>query len=107
MVGERCGGANVFGGGYALYNGDGEVVGGLGVSGDTSCADANIGWRVRAALQLDFVPGGVSPTDDGLGDDFIIFDIDTSGFGHPFCLDPRGEAEAAEIIHNQFPVKRP
>jgi hypothetical protein len=41
MVGKRIGGVNVFGGGVALYSG-GKVVGGVGVSGDSSCADHNI-----------------------------------------------------------------
>src|SRR2546421_3164516 len=38
------------------------VVGGLGVSGDTSCADHHIAWRVRNNLGLDhlFEVGGVS-----------------------------------------------
>lgn len=107
MVGKRCGGTNVFGGGFALYNSDGEVIGGLGVSGDTSCADANVGWRVRSELELDFVPAGLSSESD----DFIIFDIEdgtsAGGFGHPFCLDPGGEAAIAERIHVAFPVQRP
>src|SRR5438093_3619894 len=42
MAGGRIGGVNVFGGGLALYKSDGKLVGGLGVSGDTSCADHNI-----------------------------------------------------------------
>lgn len=86
MVGERIGGINVFGGGLALYNDKGEIVGALGVSGDSSCADHNIAWRLRAALKLDFVPAGVAPTKD----DQIIFDIKTGksqgGFGHVECL---------------------
>ena len=47
MVGKKIGGVNVFGGGLALYNPSREVVGAVGVSGDTSCADHMIGWRVR------------------------------------------------------------
>jgi uncharacterized protein GlcG (DUF336 family) len=87
MVGRRIGGINVFGGGLALYNSDGVLVGGLGVSGDASCADHNIAWKVRHRLELDFVPKGVSPTND----DNIIYDIDpatgksASGFGHVEC----------------------
>src|SRR6059058_4547257 len=42
MVAGRIGGVNVFGGGLALYRSDGKLIGGLGVSGDTSCADHNI-----------------------------------------------------------------
>jgi len=45
MEGGKIGGINIFGGGFALYNSRGEIVGGLGVSGDSSCADHNIGWR--------------------------------------------------------------
>jgi len=86
MVGQRIGGVNVFGGGVALYDAAGEIIGAVGVSGDTSCADHNIAWKLRDALGLDFVPGGVSPT----GDDNIIYDIggdgtSESGFGHPEC----------------------
>src|SRR5213596_1848478 len=59
MVGKKIGGVNVFGGGLALYNSARRVVGAVGVSGDTSCADHNIGWRVRHNLILDYVPAGV------------------------------------------------
>src|SRR4051812_35010223 len=58
MVGARIGGVNVFGGGLALYTAD-SLVGGLGVSGDTSCADHNIAYRTRNTLNLDYVPKGV------------------------------------------------
>jgi len=60
MIGKKPGGINVFGGGLALYNKDHVLVGALGVSGDTSCADHNIAWRARNNLHLDYVPGGVS-----------------------------------------------
>ena len=85
LVGKHLGGVIVFGGGLALYDGQ-NVVGGLGASGDTSCADHNIAWRMRQALQLDKVPGGVSPDHN----DAIIFDIQpdktsVSGYGHPLC----------------------
>ena len=60
LVGSKIGGVNVFGGGLALYDGDGKLLGGLGVSGDSSCADHNIAWRTRNTLGLDNVPGGVS-----------------------------------------------
>jgi len=86
MVGKRIGGTNVFGGGLALYDDDGELVGGLGVSGDASCADHNIAWKMRDKLQLDHVPAGVA---DGGKDDNIIYDftngVSASGFGHPEC----------------------
>ena len=86
MLGERIGGVNVFGGGLALYDKDGTLLGGLGVSGDTSCADHNIAWRTRAALELDYIPPGVAKDKT----DQIIYDIhltkSTSGFGHPICV---------------------
>jgi uncharacterized protein GlcG (DUF336 family) len=89
LVGQKIGGVNVFGGGLGLYDEDGALVGGLGVSGDTSCADHNIAWRVRQALDLDHVPSGVAPA----GNDGIIYDVtgghgnfaSKSGFGHPLC----------------------
>jgi uncharacterized protein GlcG (DUF336 family) len=85
MVGKRIGGVNVFGGGLALYNSAGEIIGGLGVSGDSSCADHNIAWRTRAALKLDYVPAGVAADKS----DQIIYDItggkSKGGFGHPVC----------------------
>lgn len=86
MNGNRIGGVNVFGGGLALYNAAGKIVGAVGVSGDTSCADHNIAWRLRNTLELDYVPGGVSPDKS----DQIIYDIKSgksaSGFGHPTCI---------------------
>lgn len=96
MVKGRIGGVNVFGGGLALYNAKGEIVGGLGVSGDTSCADHNIAWKTRDALKLDFVPAGVSATKD----DNIIYD-QSNGFSHAVC----GNGEAA--IAKQLPVTHP
>ncbi|MGB4497631.1 MAG: heme-binding protein [Methylococcaceae bacterium] len=87
MVGRRIGGINVFGGGLALYNNAGTLVGAIGVSGDSSCADHNIAWRTRHLLTMDHAKAGVA------GDlkDNIIFDIDSStgksasGWGHPAC----------------------
>lgn len=85
MTGKRIGGVNVFGGGLALYNQSGEIVGGLGVSGDTSCADHNIAWRMRHALSFDFVPAGVSADKN----DAVVYDISSGksagGYGHPTC----------------------
>lgn len=85
MVGKKIGGVNVFGGGLALYAKDGTLLGALGVSGDSSCADHNIAWKLRAALGLATIPGGVSPESD----DNIVNDISNgtsaSGWGHPEC----------------------
>jgi len=99
MVGRRVGGVNVFGGGLALYDKNGKLVGAVGVSGDTSCADHNIAWRVRDTLKLDFVPAGLS----GVAGDNIIFDLDADGksaggFGHPKCIGDEHVKNAALIV---------
>lgn len=98
MVGNRVGGVNVFGGGLALYASGGVKLGGVGVSGDTSCTDHMVAWRVRNTLTLDHLGtvGGVSG--DATHPDNIIFDIkpnpdggtgiSAGGFGHPPCLNP-------------------
>jgi uncharacterized protein GlcG (DUF336 family) len=89
MVGSKIGGVNVFGGGLALYDAARKVVGAVGVSGDTSCADHRIGWRVRDNLNLDYL-AGLFPIATATHPDNIIFDIvggvSTGGFGHPTCL---------------------
>jgi uncharacterized protein GlcG (DUF336 family) len=97
LIGQRPGGVNVFGGGLALYTPGGKLVGAIGVSGDTSCADHNIAWRARNTLNLDYVPNGVAAIfgGDPTHKDNIIFDIapqpgqmpgiSPSGFGHPHC----------------------
>ncbi len=84
MVGNRVGGVNVFGGGLALYNAKGEIVGAIGVSGDTSCADHNIAWRTRNALKLDYVPAGVASdkTDNII---YLANGEAPKGFAHPKC----------------------
>jgi uncharacterized protein GlcG (DUF336 family) len=97
MVGGRIGGINVFGGGLALYDASGRLVGGIGVSGDSSCADHNIAWRTRHQLSLDHVPAGVAAlfAGDPTHEDNIVYDItpqagqmpgvSASGWGHPAC----------------------
>lgn len=87
LVGFRVGGINVFGGGLALYNKAGELIGGIGVSGDTSCADHNIAWRTRNTLYLDFVAGGVSAdNDDNINYQGIVPSPSlASDFSHPVC----------------------
>jgi len=116
MVGGRIGGINVFGGGLGLYNASGKLVGGIGVSGDTSCADHNIAWRTRNTLNLDFVPAGVAANfaGDTTHKDNIIFDIipqagqmpgtSASGFGHPHCGPGRPAGET--LLASQLPATR-
>jgi uncharacterized protein GlcG (DUF336 family) len=93
MIGHRIGGVNVFGGGLGLYNSKGTLIGGIGVSGDTSCADHNISWRTRHTLNLDFVPAGVghrSATTPN-GDDninyqgLVVVPSLANDFSHPIC----------------------
>jgi len=100
MVGHKIGGVNVFGGGLALYGPGKVIVGGVGVSGDTSCADHNIAWRVRIYLGLDHLSGVGGVSGDPSRPDNIIFDIapnpfggtgiSAGGFGHPTCLNTFG-----------------
>ena len=106
LVGKKIGGVNVFGGGLPLYNAAGKLVGAIGVSGDTSCTDHIIAWKIRHALNLDNVPAGVSPT----GDDNMVHDIapdaqghskSASGWGHPICDTAEGAIVAA------LPVSHP
>ncbi len=95
MVGLRVGGVDVFGGGFGAYRG-GVRVGGIGVSGDTSCTDHMVGWRVRHRLGLDQFAGVAGVSGDAAHPDNIIFDItpnpsggtgiSAGGFGHPTCL---------------------
>jgi uncharacterized protein GlcG (DUF336 family) len=96
MFNRKVGGVNVFGGGLALYAQGGTIVGGVGVSGDTSCADHSIAWRVRHELSLDFLAGVGGVSGDATRPDNIVFDITDNpaggsgvskgGFGHPKCL---------------------
>ena len=109
LVGKKIGGVNVFGGGLPLYNAEGKLVGALGVSGDTSCTDHIIAWKLRHALNLDNVPGGVSPT----ADDNVVYDIvkdaqghsnSPSGWGHPDCGgDARTISAALPVMHPTGP----
>jgi uncharacterized protein GlcG (DUF336 family) len=103
MIAHKIGGVNVFGGGLPLYDSEGQLLGALGVSGDTSCADHNIAWKLRDALNLDFVPGGVSPN----GEDNIVYDIvdgtSAGGWGHPVCAE-EATSIAAELP-NTHPIK--
>ncbi len=73
------GGIITFGGGVALYPAKGgKVIGGLGVSGDTSCADHAVAYRVRARLGLDKTPNS----------DNISYAATGNGFTQPNCLGP-------------------
>ena len=83
ILGKKASGVVTFAGGLALYD-DSGIVGALGISGDTSCGDHNIAWRVREKLGLDKIPAGITADNN----DAIIYDIglmgkSSSGYGHP------------------------
>jgi len=121
MIGLKVGGVNVFGGGLALYNEAGELVGAVGVSGDTSCADHNVAWMTREELagfgaanlgagstMFGGLKGWSTPFTDAYQDN-IIYDIvedangvksSPSGFGHPTC--EVGFTQKEHLISNQF-----
>lgn len=111
MVRQRVGGLNVFGGGLALYtqkpdssgNTHTVKVGAIGVSGDTSCTDHVIAWKLRAKLGMDKVPRGPTTAGnmfDKLGnpmnlggikgdelymDETKIGTAEATGWEHPAC----------------------
>jgi uncharacterized protein GlcG (DUF336 family) len=88
LTGRRIGGINVFGGGLGLYASGQHIIGGLGVSGDTSCADHRIAWRVRNILALDHMLGVGGVSGDGDRPDNIIYlgpGEAPNGFKHPDC----------------------
>jgi len=92
MVEKIIGGVNVFGGGLAIYDAEGMLLGAIGVSGDSSCADHNIAWRLRDGLGLDYVPGGVAP----VGDNIILDPL--APFGHPVCTGDANVADNDNVI---------
>ena len=76
---KLAGGIITFGGGVPLYDKNGQIIGGLGVSGDTACADHEIAKRVRNLAVLN-PPGGA------LADDIKYSSVDgASAFTHPLC----------------------
>ena len=77
---QLAAGIIIFGGGVPLYTVSGFIIGGLGVSGDTACADHEIAKRVRDLAALN-PPGGP------LVDDISYSSVDgASVFTHPVCL---------------------
>lgn len=102
LVGAKVGGVNVFGGGLGLYDTGRKLVGAVGLSGDTSCADHMIAWRVRNLLALDHIQGVAGVSGDPARPDNIVYDITPNptggtgvslgGFGHPTCLNTANPA---------------
>jgi uncharacterized protein GlcG (DUF336 family) len=108
MVGGVIGGVNVFGGGLALYGPGKVLVGGVGVSGDTSCADHMIAWRVRNNLGLDHLSGVGGVSGDPMRPDNIVYDITPNanggtgiskgGFGHPTCINTGNQLALPPVL---------
>ncbi len=77
---QIAGGEIFFGGGVPLYNSNGQIIGGFGASGDTSCADHEIAKRVRNLA-------GLNPPGGPLVDDIVYSPPDDpSAFAHPKCV---------------------
>lgn len=108
MVNFRIGGVNVFGGGLALYNERQELIGAIGVSGDTSCADHNIAWRTRHGLDLDYVPAGVSAANDDNINYIGLVPVPSlaNDFSHPVCA-IAGADNVSSISAGLPPVQEP
>jgi hypothetical protein len=90
-----AGGIITFGGGVPLYAGSG-IVGGLGVSSETACADHEIAKRVRQLAGLN--PQGGAKADD-------IDDEPTSIFAHPLCINAVKNADTLSAV--EVPVALP
>jgi uncharacterized protein GlcG (DUF336 family) len=76
---QIAGGIITFGGGVPLYKA-GQIIGGLGVSGDTACADHEIAKRVRDLA-------GLNPAGGPLADDIVYTAVDgPSVFAHSLCV---------------------
>ena len=93
------------GGGLALYYG-GKKVGAIGVSGDTSCTDHVVAWKVRTLLRGDGVPPNSIHLDKMIQDitydqsTGLIIKASSSGFGHPTCLNnPDASNDGGSIAH--------
>ncbi len=75
---QIAGGLIFFGGGVPLYK-NGAIIGGLGISGDTSCTDHEIAKRVRHAATLD-------PPACATVDDITYSSVDGATVNtHPLC----------------------
>ncbi len=97
---QIAGGLIFFGGGLALYS-NSKIIGAIGISGDTSCADHELAKRVRnlAGLNPPAALGGM------LGDDIVYSPPDPpSVFAHPVCLNTKRNGTA---IGDEMPASYP
>lgn len=92
--GQITGGMITFGGGVPLYNSADQIIGGLGVSGDTACADHEIAKRTRDLA-------GLNPPGGALADDIIYIGVDpASDLAHPVC---DNTVRNGSVIGNETP----
>lgn len=91
-VGQTPGGIITFGGGLALYSG-GQVIGALGVSGDSSCADHTIAYRMRHYAGYDTIPTAIMASDNI---QYAPVGTAPTGFQQPHC--GFGELDPGQII---------
>lgn len=114
MVGFKVGGVNVFGGGLGLYAPGASagqpavLVGGVGVSGDTSCTDHDVAWRLRHNLGLDHLANVAGVSGDPTHPDNIVYDITANpnggtgisagGYGHPTCANYNSDPKTLPAV---------
>lgn len=100
-----AGGLIFFGGGVPLYKTtpSGKIlIGGLGISGDTSCTDHEIAKRVRDTL-------GLNPAGGATADDIVYSPPDPpSVFAHPACINTyRNGAFIGNEAPATYPIVQP
>ncbi len=96
-----AGGLIFFGGGVPLYS-NGKIIGGLGVSGDTSCADHEVAKRIRNMASMN--PPAAAGTDD------IVYSPpdDPSVFAHPVCVNTwRNGTQIGSEAPASYPMEGP
>jgi len=79
------GGIITFGGGVPLYAGT-TVIGGFGVSGDTSCSDHDVAYTARQAAINDGVLHAPPNNDNIIYPAVAGAPVTPNTFQHPFCL---------------------
>jgi len=84
-IGKVPGGIITVAGGVPLYSADKVVIGGLGLAGDSACADHVMAYRMRRRADLDHIPAGVgfNGTDNI---DYLAANEPPNGFKHPRCF---------------------
>jgi len=107
MCGKKAGGLIVFGGGLALYNSNGKIVGGLGVSGDTSCTDHFVAWKIRHLMNLDYVTGGpIAGNYDNINFYYPNGTAPATGWAQPICF-PGDPAFAEALVTGTYAPRTP